>query len=121
MITVNDIDRARAKRLNLTVVQADEIRQAHYIMDGPSDRPKTVAGCHVMIERLLVLIGTVTGITHAGAISPAEKETGPCSDCGCVIRYLEDPWYVAGDRDAGLRDVCQPCARACGLEDPEAG
>jgi hypothetical protein len=56
-----------------TIDQGDQIRQARYIMDGPADRPKTVPECHAMIEGLLDLLGTITGITDAASVSPAEE------------------------------------------------
>lgn len=68
----------------------DAIRDAWYIMDGPSDRPKTVPECWDMIEHLLRLLGTVTGIGDASTLATwelptaaaAPTDTGVCSVCG---------------------------------------
>jgi hypothetical protein len=57
----------------ITIEQGNEIRQAWYAMDGISDRPKTVSECWDMIERLLELLGAITGITSAAGISPDEE------------------------------------------------
>jgi hypothetical protein len=58
---------------SVAIDQGDQIRQSWYIMDGPSDRPRTVADCHAMIEGLLELLGAITGITSASAVSPIEE------------------------------------------------
>jgi hypothetical protein len=57
----------------ITIEQGNQIREAHYIMDGPSDRPKTIPECHAMIGGLLELLGAITGITNAAEISPGEE------------------------------------------------
>jgi hypothetical protein len=59
--------------MTITIDQGDQIRQAWYIMDGPSDRPWTIPECHGMIQGLLDLLGAITGITSSGTISPAEE------------------------------------------------
>jgi hypothetical protein len=64
-----------------TKLPGDIVRTAWYLMDGPADRPHTVAECHVFIEQLLAAVGELTGITNAAAIPPWEPPaTGPAYD-----------------------------------------
>jgi hypothetical protein len=60
----------------ITMEQANKIREAWYFMDGPSDRPKTVPECWEVIEEMLELVGVITGITNAAAISSDEGIAG---------------------------------------------
>lgn len=57
----------------ITIEQGNKIRETWYVMDGLADRPKTVPECWDVIEEMLELIGNITGITNAGAISPDEE------------------------------------------------
>jgi hypothetical protein len=58
----------------------DVVREAWYRMDGPADRPHTVAECHVLIEQLLDAAGKLTGITNAATILPWEPPAGARQD-----------------------------------------
>ena len=55
----------------------DIIRQTWYLVDGPKDRPQTVADCHGVIECLPTTVGEMTGITNAGVIPEWEQAKYP--------------------------------------------
>jgi hypothetical protein len=66
-------DQARIITAAMSSAQADHIRQTWYMMDGSADRPRSVADCWAVIESLLEVVGSVTGITNAAAVPPWEQ------------------------------------------------
>ncbi len=106
--------------MTLSVDLADQIRAAHYVMDGPADRPKTVAECHDMIGDLIGLLGALTGITDASAVSPLETDTAKRE--GTTLRRAAAEWdaltpqqqarVIAGGVIVGIPMRCEFCDEA---------
>jgi hypothetical protein len=46
--------------------------------------------------------------------APRPPDTAPCSDCGQLVDYLNEPWYAI---DSG--GLCVPCGQARGLNPDE--
>lgn len=102
--------------MKLTTRQADTIRQAWYVMDGTEDRPTTIGEAIPMIVALLGILGTITGITSASAVSPAEANqddiaednTHVCQACGVTWHRCQAGQGEHGDR----------CCASCSHLDP---
>jgi hypothetical protein len=45
-------------------------------------------------------------------VTETTSDTAPCSDCGQLVDYINDPWYAI---DSG--GLCVPCGKARGLSD----